>query len=62
MSYKGQVREALGVARGDVISILDDDEFLPKKLERVYAALREGVDYYHNGQVVVNEAGKVLRK
>jgi len=31
-------------------------------LERVYAAFRIGVDYYHNGRVVVNEAGKVLRK
>ena len=54
----GQVRDALGVARGDVISLLDDDdEFLPEKLERVYAAFRNGVDYYHNGRVVVNEAG-----
>jgi len=62
-SVGGQVRDALGVARGDVISLLDDDdEFLPEKLERVYAAFREGVDYYHNGRVVVNEAGKVLRK
>ena len=31
-------------------------------MERVYAAFRIGVDYYHNGRVVVNEAGKVLRK
>jgi len=62
-SAGGQVRDALGVARGDVISLLDDDdEFLPEKLERVYAAFRNGVDYYHNGRVVVNEAGKVLRK
>jgi len=51
------------VARGDVISLLkDDDEFLPEKLERVYAVFRDGVDYYHNGRVVVNEAGKVLRR
>jgi hypothetical protein len=63
VSQGGQVRDALGVARGDVISLLDDDdEFLPEKLERVYAAFRNGVDYYHNGRVVVNEAGKVLRK
>ena len=51
------------MARGDVISLLDDDdEFLPEKLERVYATFRNGVDYYHNGQIVVNEAGKALRK
>jgi len=31
-------------------------------LERVYAAFRTGIDYYHNGRVVVNEAGRVLRK
>jgi len=62
VSQRGKVREALGVARGDVISLLDDDdEFLPEKLERVYAAFRDDVDYYHNGRVVVNEAGKVLR-
>jgi len=62
VSVGGQVSDALGVARGDVISLLDDDdEFLPEKLERVYAAFRDGVDYYHNGRVVVNEAGKVLR-
>jgi len=60
-SQGGKVRDALGVARGDVISLLeDDDEFLPEKLERVYAAFRDGIDYYHNGRVVVNEAGKVL--
>jgi len=59
----GTVHEALEVARGDVVSLLDDDdEFLPEKLERVYAAFRTGIDYYHNGRVVVNEAGKVLRK
>jgi len=61
-SQGGKVRDALRVARGDVISLLeDDDEFLPEKLERVYAAFRDSVDYYHNGRVVVNEAGKVLR-
>jgi len=62
VSQGGKVRDALGVARGDVISLLeDDDEFLPEKLERVYAAFRNGVDYYNNGRVVVNETGKVLR-
>jgi glycosyltransferase involved in cell wall biosynthesis len=58
----GALRDALEVARGEVISLLDDDdEFLPEKLGYVYAAFRNGVDYYHNGRVVVNETGKVLR-
>ena len=63
VSQGRKVHEALEVAKGDVVSFLeDDDEFLPEKLERVYAAFRIGIDYYHNGRVVVNEAGKVLRK
>ncbi|MGC8615250.1 MAG: glycosyltransferase family 2 protein, partial [Thermoprotei archaeon] len=53
--------EALQVAKGDVISFLDDDdEFVPDKLEAVRNAFAMGVDYYHNGQVFVNEAGVKL--
>ncbi len=56
-----KIYEGLQIARGEMISLLeDDDEFLPGKLEAVYRASRAGVDYYHNGRLVVNEAGKVL--
>jgi len=62
-SQGGKIYEALEVARGEVISILeDDDEFLPEKLAGVYAAFKSGADYYHNGFVLVNERGEVLAK
>jgi len=63
VSAGGKIHEALEAATGEVISFSDDDdEFLSDKLERVYAAFRTGIDYYHNGRVAVNEAGRVLRK
>jgi len=62
-SQGGKIREALEVARGEVISVLeDDDEFLPEKLAGVYAAFKSGADYYHNGFVFINERGEVLAK
>ncbi|MGC8632150.1 MAG: glycosyltransferase, partial [Thermoprotei archaeon] len=57
-----KIYEALQVARGEVISFLDDDdEFLPGKLKAVYEAFQRGADYYHNEMLVINEAGHVLR-
>ncbi|MGC8670242.1 MAG: glycosyltransferase family 2 protein [Thermoprotei archaeon] len=58
-----KVAEALQSARGDVICFLDDDdEFEPTKLQRVYELFNAGADYYHNGQKVVTDQGRVVRQ
>ena len=47
-----KVYEFLQVARGEVRSLLeDDDEFLPGKLQRVYSSLKakSPLDFYRNG-------------
>ncbi|MGC8632106.1 MAG: glycosyltransferase, partial [Thermoprotei archaeon] len=63
VGFGAMVYEALQVARGDVISFLDDDdEFLPGKLKAVYEAFQRGADYYHNGRLVINESGTKLRE
>jgi len=56
-----KVAEALQSARGEVICFLDDDdEFEPTKLQRVYELFKAGADYYHNGQKVVTDQGRVV--
>ncbi|MFQ1020794.1 glycosyltransferase family 2 protein [Tardisphaera saccharovorans] len=62
VGFGAMVYEALQVDRGDVISFLDDDEFLSGKLKAVYEAFQRGADYYHNGRLVINESGAKLRK
>jgi len=60
-----KIVEALEVARGDVISFLeDDDEFLPGKLQRVYLSFKAKgtLDFYHNRELFIDEAGNRLGK
>ncbi|WP_449462583.1 glycosyltransferase family 2 protein [Tardisphaera miroshnichenkoae] len=59
--FGAMIYEALQGTGGEVISFLDDDdEFLPGKLQAVYEAFQRDVDYYHNSQQYVNEAGRIL--
>jgi len=63
VSPGGKALAALSASRGEVISFLDDDdEFLPGKLEAVFRAFSSipSLDYYHNGIVYKNAAGRVL--
>jgi glycosyltransferase involved in cell wall biosynthesis len=58
-----KVAEALGVARGDVIALLDDDdEFLPGKLEAVLRAFssRPRLGLYRNALLTVDESGRPI--
>jgi len=58
-----KVYEALQVARGEVISLLeDDDEFLPGKLQRVYSSFKakSTLDFYRNGELLIDGAGNRL--
>ncbi|MGC9107703.1 MAG: glycosyltransferase family 2 protein [Infirmifilum sp.] len=52
------IYEALQVAKGDVISFLDDDdEFLPGKLERVAQEFSDPIGFFYNKQEFINEDG-----
>jgi len=58
-----KVYEALQVARGEVISFLeDDDEFLPGKLQRVYSFFKakSTLDFYRNREIFIDEAGNLI--
>jgi len=58
-----KVYEALQVARGEVISFLeDDDEFLPGKLQRVYSLFeaKSTLDFYRNREIFIDGAGNRL--
>jgi len=60
-----KIVEALEVARGEVVSFLeDDDEFLPGKLQRVYSSFKAKgtLDFYHNRELFIDEAGNRLGK
>ncbi|MDP7975500.1 MAG: glycosyltransferase [TACK group archaeon] len=58
----GKVLVALGIARGEVISFLDDDdEFLPGKLQLVASAFQnQDVDYLHNAALLIDANGKAM--
>jgi len=56
-----KVAEALDVASGDAISLLEDDDlFLPRKLETARRALLSGASYFHNGMLVMNGRGEYV--
>ena len=62
-SLSGKLVEALNIARGTVISFLeDDDSFLENKLDIVYNEFIQdsNVVYYHNLCVYINENGKSI--
>ena len=54
------IYEGILAAEGEVISILDDDEFLPSKLSALYRVFSQGACYFHNGKVIVDEMGKEI--
>ena len=57
-----KVSEALEIARGDVVSLLeDDDEFMPGKLEAVLKAFssRPRLGLYRNSLLIVDESGRI---
>ena len=56
-SFSGKICEALKIARGNIISFLDDDDlFFNNKLEYVNKIFNDkNVVYYHNKNIVINE-------
>lgn len=56
-TLSGKLVEALNIARGTVISFLeDDDQFISNKLQIVYNKFKsKNVVYYDNDQVTINE-------
>ncbi len=62
-SLRGKLIEALNVAKGNVISFLDDDDlFFENKLEVVYKEFKkkDSLVYYHNRHVPINKDGKLM--
>ena len=62
-SLIGKLVEALNIARGTVISFLDDDDlFFENKLGIVYKKFRKdnNIIYYHNCYVPINTNGKTI--
>ena len=61
--YGEKIRVASDVARGEVISFLDDDDlFLNDKLETVYNCFNkyDRLNYLHNGFVRIDKSGNIL--
>ena len=62
-SLGGKLSEALNIARGTVISFLEDDDlFFENKLEIVYKEFKRDDDivYYHNLWAPINKNGKTI--
>ncbi len=56
--------EALKIAKGDVISFLDDDDlFFNNKLEYVYNLFNnKALVYYHNKFIMINKNGDIIKR
>jgi glycosyltransferase involved in cell wall biosynthesis len=63
-SLGGKIVLGVHEARGEIISILEDDDlFLPNKIEKVIKVFSNNnynISYYHNSYVHINEEGKIL--
>ena len=62
-SLSGKLSEALKIAKGNVISFLDDDDlFFENKLDIVYNEFKKdnNITYYHNLCVPINRNGKTI--
>ena len=63
-SLGGKLVEALNIAKGNVISFLEDDDlFSNDKLEIVYNKFKENKDltYYHNSMIPIDHKNKLLK-
>jgi Glycosyltransferases, probably involved in cell wall biogenesis len=63
ISLGGKLNEALNVAKGNVISFLEDDDlFLENKLDTVHNKFKKDANivYYHNRHVPINKDGKTI--
>ena len=64
-SLSGKLIESLNIARGDILSFLEDDDlFSSNKLEIVYDKFMENSNlcYYHNGNIIVNDKYELVNK
>ncbi len=64
-TVSGKISEALKIARGDVISFLEDDDlFFNNKLEYVYNLFKnnDNLAYYHNATQYINDYGNTINK
>lgn len=64
-SLGGKLVEALNIAKGNVISFLEDDDlFSNDKLETVYNKFKDNKDliYYHNSMIPIDDKNKLLKR
>jgi len=63
-SLPGKIYEALGTAKGEIISFLDDDDlFFNNKLKDVYNIFKnKNIAYYHNQFKIINEKGDIISR